>query len=250
MVSAQGERAVVEVAGPEARPFLQGLVTNDVEKSSEGLIYAALLTPQGKYLFDFFLLANDGGILIDVAASSAHELMVRLSMYRLRSAVDVQLTDIRVARGMSERPPGAFSDPRHPALGWRAYGETPKADQQIVWDRVRVANCVPESGIELIPDKTFILEAGFERLNGVDFHKGCFVGQEVTARMKHKTELRRRLATVDVEGAAPVGTEITDNGRKVGILYSQAGGKGIAYLRFDRISGGPMAADGAALRLA
>ena len=249
MISADRDRAVVEVSGPDARPFLQGLVTNDVEKTSDGLIYSALLTPQGKYLFDFFLLPNDDGILIDVAARAAPELIKRLSMYRLRSAVDLRLTDIRVASGIAERPQCAYADPRLPVLGWRAYGEAHQTHQSNTRDRIRVSHCVPETGIELIPDKTFILEAGFERLNGVDFRKGCFVGQEVTARMKHKAELRRRLATVAVEGAAPIGTEITDNGRKVGILYSQAGGKGIAYLRFDRISGGPMAAGDAALRL-
>ncbi len=249
MVSADHARAVVEVSGPEARAFLQGLVTNDVEKLSDGLAYSALLTPQGKYLFDFFMAAKDGAILIDVAAHAASGLIQRLSLYRLRSAVELRLTDIQVASGMSGRPHGAYADPRHPVLGWRAYGDGFRTDQSNTWDRLRVSHCVPETGIELIPEKTFILEAGFERLNGVDFRKGCFVGQEVTARMKHKAELRRRLATVAVEGAAPVGTEITDNGRKVGILYSQAGGKGIAYLRFDRISGGPMAAGRAVLRL-
>ena len=249
MTGADRDRAVVGVSGPEARTFLQGLITNDVEKSTGGLIYAALLTPQGKYLFDFFVTAQDGVILIDVAASAASGLIKRLSLYRLRSAVEIRLTDIQVVSGMSGRPQGAYADPRHPDLGWRAYGDGLTTDQSIAWDRIRISHCVPETGIELIAEKTFILEAGFERLNGVDFRKGCFVGQEVTARMKHKAELRRRLATVAVEGVAPVGTEITDKGRKVGILYSQAGGKGIAYLRFDRISGGPMAAGHAVLRL-
>jgi folate-binding protein YgfZ len=104
------------------------------------------------------------------------------------------------------------------------------------WNSLRVAHLVPETGIELTPD-TFILEAGFERLHGVDFRKGCYVGQEVTARMKHKTELRKGLAQVTVSGAAPVGTELRTDGKSAGTLFTQADGKGIAYLRFDRAKG-------------
>ena len=131
-------------------------------------------------------------------------------------------------------PAGAFSDPRHPALGWRGYDG--QAGEAIDWDAIRVDHCVPETGVELIPDQSYILECGFECLNGVDFRKGCYVGQEVTARMKHKTTLRKGLATVVVDGATPAGTEITAAGRSAGMLYTQSGGRGIAYLRFDRAS--------------
>ena len=96
---------------------------------------------------------------------------------------------------------------------------------------------MPASGVELVPDETYILEAGFEALNGVDFHKGCFVGQEVTARMKHKTELKKRLVRVQVEGAAPPGTSVTAEGKPAGTLFTQSGGTGLAHLRLDRISG-------------
>ena len=111
------------------------------------------------------------------------------------------------------------------------------ADTQIDWDALRVAACVPETGIELIPNDTYILEAGFERLNGVDFKKGCYVGQEVTARMKHKTELRKGLALVSVEGSVPSGTEIQAGGRPVGRFFTQSSNRAIAYLRFDRAVG-------------
>jgi hypothetical protein len=125
-------------------------------------------------------------------------------------------------------------DPRHPALGWRAYGVDPGSAPRINWDAIRVAHLIPESGIELVPDDSYILELGFERLHGVDFRKGCYVGQEVTARMKHKTELRKGLARVTIDADAPVGTEILADGRPAGRLFTQAGGKALAYLRFDR----------------
>ena len=234
------DRTVLRIGGAEREEFLQGIVTNDVAHAKDGLVYAALLTPQGKYLADFFLLADGDAILLDVATPLAQGLAQRLSMYKLRADVTIEAAEITVTRGLGPTPDGAHADPRHPDLGWRAYGD-PAGAQEVDWDAIRVAQCIPESGIELIPNDTFMLEAGFERLNGVDFKKGCYVGQEVTARMKHKTELRKGFATVDVEGAAPVGTEITAGGKPAGTLYTQAGGRGIAYLRFDRAKG-PMQA--------
>jgi folate-binding protein YgfZ len=240
------ERRVIAVAGGDREGFLQNLVTNDVGRARGGLAYAALLTPQGKYLADFLLKGEEDRILIDVAAPLAPALLQRLSMYRLRADVALTPLDMGVARGTGPAPEGALADPRHPALGWRLYGGT--GDDGTDWDAVRVAQVVPESGVELHPD-TFILEAGFERLHGVDFRKGCYVGQEVTARMKHKTELRKGLVGVLVEGVAPVGTPILmPDGREAGTLYTQSGGRGIAYLRFDRAAG-PLAAGAAAVRL-
>ncbi len=156
-------------------------------------------------------------------------------------------TDLKLARGTGPAPEGALPDPRHPDLGWRLYGDS-DGDDGTDWDAIRVTHCIPETGIELTPD-TYILEAGFERLHGVDFRKGCYVGQEVTARMKHKTELRKGLVRVAVTGDAPVGTEITAEGKPAGTLYTQSGGSGIAYLRLDRATG-PMQAGTAQVTLA
>jgi folate-binding protein YgfZ len=228
-------RAVIEVTGGDREGFLQGLVSNDLKGLKDGLVYAALLTPQGKYLADFFLKAEDGRILIDVAEGLAPGLMQRLGMYKLRADVGLGLTGLKVRRGTGEAPEGALPDPRHPAMGWRLYGAE-DGDDGTDWDRVRVEHVIPETGVELTGE-TYILEAGFERLRGVDFRKGCYVGQEVTARMKHKTELRKGLAQVRVEGTAPVGTPILSGGREVGTLFTQAGGLGIAHLRFDRAEG-------------
>lgn len=224
-------RKVLRASGKDTRTFLQGLITNDIERLADGLVYAALLTPQGKYRADFFLVPDGDDILIDVAAELAPGLLQALSMYKLRSDVALAETEITVTRGLGTAPEGAFDDPRHPSMGWRGYHGQPGTDTD--WDALRVAACVPESGVELGPD-TFILEAGFERLHGVDFRKGCYVGQEVTARMKHKTELRKGLARVSITGEAPVGSEITAGEKVAGTLLTQSGSEAIAYLRFDR----------------
>ena len=232
-------RRILAVSGPERVEFLQGLVTNKVGAAP---VWAALLTPQGKYLADFLIVPDGERLLIDVDARLADDLLRRLSMYKLRSKVVVEPTGLTVARGSGALPAGAIMDPRHEGLGWRLYGG--QGDDGSDWDAIRVAHCIPESLIELIPNETFILEAGFERLHGVDFRKGCYVGQEVTARMKHKTELRKGLVTVGIEGAAPVGTPILmPDGREAGTLFTQSGGRAIAYMRFDRMGEGLVAGD-------
>jgi len=236
----QGETAqdktVIRLTGSDREHFLHGLVTRDILGPGEGLAYAALLTPQGKYLADFFLLNRGEDILLDIKTDIAAKTAQRLMMYRLRADVGIEDSGLSVVRGLGDTPEGAYADPRHPALGWRAYGAEGGAPA-IDWDAIRVAACVPETGIELVPDDTYILEAGFDRLNGVDHRKGCYVGQEVTARMKHKTQLRKGFVTVNVDGPAEVGAEITAGDRAVGTLFTRSGGQAIAYLRFDRAKG-------------
>jgi len=237
-------RSVFRLTGADRIDFLQNLVTNDVKGLEHGAVWAALLTPQGKYLADFFLVPEEEAVLVDVAEPLAADLLKRLKMYKLRAKVDIEETGLAVSRGTGEAPEGAVADPRHPALGWRHYGGA--RGDGTDWDALRVAHVVPESGVELVPGEGFILEWGFERLNGVDYRKGCFVGQEVTARMKHKTELKKGLVKVQVEGAAPVGTEVFAGEKLAGTLYTQAGGEGLAWLRFDRATG-PMTAGDATL---
>lgn len=233
-------RRLLRLSGADTKDFLQGLVTNDVAKLRSGAVYAAILTPQGKYLADFFMIPEGDAVLLDVAESLGDMLVQRLTMYKLRADVTIETAELHLHRGLGTPPDDGFADPRAPDLGWRAYRATEQTDDTVDWDAMRVAHQVPETMVELTPD-TFILEAGFERLNGVDFRKGCYVGQEVTARMKHKTELRKGLTQVIVEGQAAVGTELTADGKTAGVLFTQSGGKGIAYLRFDRATG-PMSA--------
>ena len=235
-------RRILRLSGADTQSFLQNLVTNDVTKLNQGLVYAALLTPQGKYLADFLLMQDGDGVLLDVAEPLGDMLYKRLSMYKLRADVTIEESGLHVSRGTGEKPDGALMDPRHPALGWRFYSDSPAPDDGTDFEAIRVAHVIPESGVELTPD-SYILEAGFEVLNGVDFRKGCYVGQEVTARMKHKTELRKGLRQVQVDGEAPVGTEILAAGKAAGTLFTQADGQGIAYLRLDRAKGDMVAGD-------
>ncbi len=241
------QRTVLAITGADREHFLQGLVSNDVTRARGGIVYAALLTPQGKYLADFFVVGQPDRLLVDVATPLAPMLAGRLSMYRLRAAVQIADAGLFVSRGTGPAPDGALADPRDPALGWRLYGDTDVTDATD-WDALRVAYLIPETGVELGPD-TYILEAGFERLHGVDFRKGCYVGQEVTARMKHKTDLKKGLARVAVDGTAPVGTPVMAGEKEAGVLYTQSGGRGIAWLRFDRADA-PMQAGDAVVTLA
>ena len=241
------DRSVLALTGADRIDFLQGLVTNDVKRADGGIIYTALLTPQGKFIADFFVIGQDDRLLIDVASSHAQKLGQRLTMYRLRADVGIEMTDLVVSRGTGPAPDGAFADPRHPEMGWRAYGPTDISDDTD-WDALRVAYRIPQTGIELTDD-TYILEAGFELLNGVDFRKGCFVGQEVVARMKHKTVLRKGIGLVQISGDAQTGQEITADGKPAGVLHTISGDRGLAYLRFDRAEGPMQAGDATLTRL-
>ena len=237
-------RVIYDLTGADRLTFLQGMVSNDMRPlgKGDGIIWAALLTPQGKYLADFFVVALGDRLLLDIDAGIAEATIKRLSMYRLRADVQIMPIDVAVTCGLEQAPLGALPDPRHSAMGWRYYGVAMKAPL-VDWNALRVAHVIPETGIELIPNETYLLEAGFERLNGVDFRKGCYVGQEVTARMKHKTELRKGLARVAVDGSAPIGTPIMAGEKQAGVLFTQSGGFGIAYLRFDWAHGDMTAGD-------
>ncbi|WP_170475922.1 CAF17-like 4Fe-4S cluster assembly/insertion protein YgfZ [Ruegeria arenilitoris] len=240
-------RRILRLTGSDTDSFLQGIVTNDVNRLDDGLVYAALLTPQGKYLADFFLMRHGSDVLLDVSGGLADGLIKRLNMYKLRADVSIEDANLNLQRGTGETPAGALPDPRHPDLGWRAYTSAAPSEDGTDWDEIRVRHCIPETGIELTPD-SYILESGFEALNGLDFKKGCYVGQEVTARMKHKTALRKGLRQVAIDGAAPVGTEITSGGKSAGTLFTQSGDRAIAFLRLDR-AGNDMRAGEAKIRL-
>ncbi|MEE2946269.1 MAG: folate-binding protein [Pseudomonadota bacterium] len=235
-------RGLLIITGNDAHGFLQGLVTNNVDGIDQGLVYAALLTPQGKFMADFFLSKHGDGILLDASSAQLEMLKMRLTMYKLRADVQIEVSSLYVHRGLGEAPEDGFADPRSKTLGWRAYRDTPQSDDTTDWTALRVAALVPETGAEL-DDNSFILEMGFERLKGVDFKKGCYVGQEVTARMKHKTELRKGLVRVNVAGDAEPGTPITADGKPAGTLHSRSGNQALAYLRFDRAGGELKAGD-------
>ncbi len=185
------DRAVIRLSGDDVRGFVQGLVTNDVAAALP--VYAGLLTPQGKALFDFIVWADGQDLLIDCEAAQADALIRRLSMFRLRRPITI-VRDAALAVHWSPDA-GETPDPRDPRLGFRWIA--PPSDPATGWHEHRLSRGVPEGAAELGQDKTLWLEANARELNGVSFTKGCYVGQENTARMHHRGKVNRRLAVVD-----------------------------------------------------
>jgi tRNA-modifying protein YgfZ len=244
------DRAVVRVTGSAARNFLQGLITNNIDKAAPGsAIHAGLLTPQGKILFDFFVLPADDGFLLELPKAKAADLIQRLTVYKLRTEVafaeDPSLKIAASWRTPPSLPEGAiaFADPRLPELGLRMLLPV-KANignlgcalaTEDEYHARRIALGVPEGGRDYAFGDAFPHEALFDQLHGVDFKKGCFVGQEVVSRMEHRGTARKRI--VGVEGEEPLppsGTQITAGGNPIGTLGSVAGNSGLALLRLDR----------------
>ena len=266
------DRGVVSVGGPEAGPFLQGLISNDIERVSDRQgIYAALLTPQGKFLHDFFVLRHGEGYLLDCEGPRIGDLGRRLMAYRLRA--DVALADATedfvvvalfgggegAGYDTFDLSPGEGSaapcqggtimrDPRSAALGLRAIlprerelsflEEAGFAPGNLAdYERHRIALGAPDGSRDMEVGRATLMECGFEALNGVDFAKGCYVGQELTARTKHRGLVRRRLARVALDGPLPpAGTPIRAGEREVGEIRTGLGGAALAVLRLERIA--------------
>jgi len=246
------DRAVLAISGPQAREFLQGLVTNDVIGGlapGNGL-YTALLSPQGKILFDFLVTEGDGALLLDTARDTADVLLKKLKMYRLRAKVDVELREplgvyVNLAGHPDNRPtPYAdraitFTDPRLAALGRRSIGARAEMPANLAGPRAyhehRIALGVPE-GADFGFEKIFALDAGLDELNGVSFTKGCYIGQELTSRMKHRATSRKRILTVSADTALPAaGASVTRGGADIGELVSVYDNRGFALVRLDRL---------------
>ena len=243
-------RGVLRVSGPDAGKFLQGLITNDIGKTDGGkAIHAGLLSPQGKVLFDFFVVPDGNGFLIDVARDKAEELLKRLGFYRLRAQVEIAAEpSLEVAAAWDEapRPPAdaiIYADPRLAGLGFRLIFPkgTEGADlgcetsSEGDYHALRIKLGVPEGGRDYRLGDAFPHEALFDELNGVDFAKGCFVGQEVVSRMEHRGTARKRIVRVDAAGPLPAaGTSIEAGGVAIGTLGSVSGRSGLAMIRLDR----------------
>ncbi len=239
------DRAALEVSGEDRVSFLQGLVSNDVAAATPGrAVWAALLTPQGKWLADFFITADAQRLLLDVEAAQAAMLAQRLTRHRLRAKVAVNPVPLLVHAGWDGPAPvmvglGAVPDPRLPQAGWRllAAQSPPLTATPGDYDRHRLALGLPDGSRDLEPEKTTLLEAGFDELNGVSWTKGCYMGQELTARTKYRGLLKRRLVPVRVDGPLPApGTPVTAAGAEVGVMRSGQPGLGLALLRNDAIN--------------
>jgi folate-binding protein YgfZ len=245
------DRAVVRVSGEAACSFLQGMITNDINKvSEEAAIHAGLLAPQGKILFDFFVLADRDSYLLDCASAQAAALIQRLNFYRLRAKVEIgEEPSLGVAAAWGDEvpklPDGAHAcpDPRLPALGFRIL--LPKSANvadlgcavvtEADYHARRIALGVPEGGRDYAYGDTFPHEAMFDQLAGVDFDKGCYVGQEVVSRMQHRGTARKRVVCIEGEAALPAsGTFVVAGATPIGTLGSVNGTSGLALLRLDR----------------
>tara|TARA_R110001592_G_scaffold22239_7_gene88725 strand:- start:401 stop:1291 length:891 start_codon:yes stop_codon:yes gene_type:complete len=260
-------RGVLSVSGPDARKFLQGLISNDVEKvSEERAIHAAFLTAQGKYLFDFMVAEVGGALLLDCEADRLADFQKRLKLYKLRSDVTVEdvsanftvlavtgedaskALDLGDGAGVAKVIDGGavFTDPRHAGLGARAIVGADRLADFIAasgltegtldaYDLARIKLGVPDGSRDMQLEKTILLEAGFDELNGVDWKKGCYMGQELTARTKYRGLVKRRLMPVRIlDGDMPApGTPVMRDDREVGEIRSGAGSMALAMLRVN-----------------
>jgi folate-binding protein YgfZ len=262
------DRSVLRVAGDPARHFLNNLVTTEIEALAPGEArYAALLTPQGKIIADFFVVAGpdgEAGFYIDCPAALAAELLQKLTFYRLRAKVTIEKTDLAVIAvwGGEKKPMDgiAFADPRLPELGLRVLvsPEAAKAASSVeagAYDAHRIALGVPKGGIDFHYNDAFPHDADLDKLSGVDFKKGCFIGQEVVSRVEHRGTARNRIVPVAFDQATPpVGADVTAGGKAVGIMGSSVGKIGLAMLRVDRVAdalaaGAALSAEGVDLHL-
>ena len=265
-------RGLLRVGGADRIEFLQGIVSNDVTRASaDQALWAAFLTPQGKFLHEFFMAAEGDSLLLDCEAARSADLARRLKLYKLRSQVTVEdasealLVAALIGEGALERlglpeKAGAavpfagglaFVDPRLPRLGARAFlpresaaealaGAGFEAGTQTDYDLLRIAAGAPDGSRDLEIERSILLENGFEELHGVDWDKGCFMGQELTARTKYRALIKKRLLPVEIAGPLPErGTAITRDGKAAGVLHSvvAADGKalGLALLRLDAL---------------
>ncbi|WNJ99248.1 folate-binding protein [Thalassospiraceae bacterium LMO-JJ14] len=268
------DRSIIRITGEDSRSFLQGLISNDIARANgQHGLYAALLTPQGKYLFDFFIVADGDALLADCLAGDASELIKKLNMFKLRSKVTLEDTEpaygvhVLFADGaenvlsngqQKKTADGAilYADPRLAAAGVRVIapkgadiaglGAEQANDDEYQRHRMRLG--LPEAPLDLEKDKSILLESGFDELSGVDWKKGCYMGQELTARTKYRGLIKKRLVPVTVEGTTEPGTDIMLDGKVVGDVRSLSGDIGMAMLRLQAItSGGPLQAGDATL---
>ena len=247
-------RGVIAVAGEDRVSFLQGLVSNDVAAAVPGhAVWAALLTPQGKWLADFFILADGDRLLLDCESGQMDMLVARLTRFRLRAKVSIGPTGMAVYVAWGGKPvagPLMASDPRLAAAGWRVLSEDawPINATAADWDRHRLSLGLPDGSRDMEAEKTVLLEAGFDELGGISWTKGCYMGQELTARTRYRGLLKRRLVPVAIAGEAPPpGSPVLRAGTDVGTMRSACDDIGLAVLRLEALSADVLDCGGATL---
>jgi folate-binding protein YgfZ len=236
-------RAVIAVSGADRVRFLQGLLSNDVAKAAPGqAIWAALLTPQGKYQADFFIFAAEAELLLDAEAALLPELLPKLRRYILRAEVTLKTSPLAVYAGWDGAPqmPGITApDPRLPDAGWRMLA-APGAPVSAIpeeYDRHRLPLGLPDGTRDLVVGKSILLEAGFDELNGISWTKGCYMGQELTARTRYRGLIKKRLLPVSGKNLPPPGTVLhSAEGIECGEMRGSAGDAGLAMIRLDALA--------------
>ncbi len=262
------DRTVLVLTGKDVWSFLQNLITNDMDGVSDTSgIYAALLTAQGKFLHDFFILKSEDGYLLDCATDRKEDLIRRLTLYKLRADVTVSESDQRVfalfgggacsiatlpkiaGAVMKDNGSAYMVDPRNLTLGVRIYAsatfdpatELPTAAiaAEETYDAHRLRLGIPEGARDILPEKNFLLEANFDELNGVSFTKGCYVGQELTARTKHRAKIKKRLFRIEYSGELHSGDKILKQDREIAEVRSFSNGQGLALVRLESLPTDP-----------
>ena len=237
------DRSLIEVSGSDARSFLQGLVTCDMEKvSPQQAGFGALLTPQGKIITDFIVVEREASFLLDMPSSQLADLLKRLTLYKLRAKVIVcERADLGVAASWGESvPSGAIVDPRSAELGCRVIAPREElarfGENEAAYEAHRVMVAIPKGGIDFAYGDAFPHDVNMDLINGVDFRKGCYVGQEVVSRVQHRSTARRRILRVKLSGKAPaVGTPVMAGDIEIGVLGSSAGDVALVSMRVDKL---------------
>jgi len=261
-------RGLLKVSGDDARDFLQGLISNDIGRvTPDRVIYAALLTPQGKFLFDFFIYQIDADLVLETEADRIADLVKKLTIYKLRAQVSLEtITDdwriatlwgdnALAAAGLADEPGAAqtwqggviATDPRLAAAGARALLPAATATAAIQtlgtaaepadYDRHRLGLGLPDGSRDLVLEKSILLESGFDELHGIDWNKGCYMGQELTARTKYRGLVKKRLVPVTIAGDVPeAGTPIMLDGKEAGELRSGRDGRALALMRLEHLA--------------
>lgn len=236
-------RAVISVGGSDAKSFLNGLLSQEVETLAPGeLRFSGLLTPQGRLLYDLFVAETPEGVLLDVAAEHRDAIVMRLTMYKLRAKVELAASALAVFAAWPAA--GGYADPRLPALGARLYTDTQVTTAtEDDYEAHRLALGVPGPA-DWGTDKLYPIDADFDLLAGIDFKKGCFVGQETTSRMKRRGTIKNRMLPITFEGPAPAfGAEVLAGTLRAGEVLSGRDGRAMALLRLDRIEGADLTVD-------
>lgn len=228
------DRGLLHIEGEDRKSFLQGLVTNDMDKvAPDKISYACLLTPQGKFLHDFFIHEGDGFLLLDCEGGArTQDLYDRLNKFRLRAKVKISMESTHPVYAVFEADDG-LPDPRHKELGRRSFQKPDMEEKPFSeWDRLRISLIVPDGSRDMELERATLLESRIDRLNGIDWKKGCYMGQELTARMHYRGLAKKHIHTVKIEGEAPPPFSDLPNG---GTMLSHCGDIGLAHLKDEKL---------------